>query len=274
MAFNDRQEFILKKLRAVGEIEVDTLAREWNVTTQTVRRDLSELCDAGLAIRTHGGARRMIASSAIAYEDRRLVKTQAKSKVADAAAALIPNSASISLNIGTTTEMVAEALRLHEDLTVVSNNINIVPILRASRLKSLSLIGGDVRLSDGAIVGNDAVATISNYKVDFAIVGASSIDLDGSILDYDQREVSVARAILQNARKTILVADVSKFAVSAPFKIINARHLDYIILDAPPPVSFQKSILGHNTTLIVAREENVKKYGDRLSMNSDFHSQK
>jgi len=258
MAFNDRQEFILKKLRASGEIEVDTLAREWNVTTQTVRRDLSELCDTGLAIRTHGGARRMIASSAIAYEDRRLVKTQAKSKVADAAAALIPNSASISLNIGTTTEMVAEALRLHEDLTVVSNNINIVPILRASRLKSLSLIGGDVRLSDGAIVGSDAVATISSYKVDFAIVGASSLDLDGSILDYDQREVSVARAILQNARKTILVADVSKFAVSAPFKISDAKHLDYIILDAPPPLSFQKSILGHNTTLIVAREENVK----------------
>ena len=257
MAFNNRQESILKELRSSGEVEVDTLAREWDVTTQTVRRDLAELCEAGLAIRTHGGARRMITSSVIAYEDRRLNQTQAKSAVADAAAALIPNGASIALNIGTTTEMVAEALRLHEDLTVVSNNINVVPILRQSRLKSLSLIGGDVRLSDGAIVGGDAIGTISNYKVDFAIIGASSLDPDGSILDFDQREVSVARAILRNARKSILVADVSKFQISAPFKISAARDLDYIILDAPPPLSFKEALSGQDTTLIIAEDENA-----------------
>lgn len=258
MAFNDRQESILKDLRSSGEVEVDTLAREWNVTTQTVRRDLSELCEAGLAIRTHGGARRMITSSVIAYEDRRLNQTKAKTSVADAAAALIPNGTSLALNIGTTTEMVAEALRLHEDLTVVSNNINVVPILRASRLKSLSLIGGDVRLSDGAIVGGDAIRTISNYKVDFAIIGASSLDPDGSILDFDQREVSVARAILQNARKTILVADVSKFKASAPYKISDAKDLDYVILDAPPPPSFENSLLERDTNLIIAKDENAR----------------
>lgn len=258
MAFNDRQESILMELRSSGEVEVDTLAREWNVTTQTVRRDLAELCEAGLAIRTHGGARRMITSSVIAYEDRRLNQTQAKSAVADAAAKLVPNGASVALNIGTTTEMVAEALRLHEDLTVVSNNINIVPILRASRLKSLSLIGGDVRLSDGAIVGGDALDAISNYKVDFAIIGASSLDADGSVLDFDQREVSVARAILRNARKTILVADVSKFEVSAPYKISDAKDLDYVILDAPPPLDFERSISPRDTTLIIAREEDAR----------------
>lgn len=252
MAFNERQNAILKTLRSVGEVEVDGLAREWGVTTQTVRRDLSELCDAGLALRTHGGARRMIATSAMAYEDRRLRETQAKSSVADAAAALVPNGASVALNIGTTTEMVAESLRLHEDLVVLSNNINVVPILRRSRLKSLILIGGEVRLSDGAIVGGDAIRTIANYKVDFAIIGASSLDADGSILDFDEREVSVARAILQNARRKVLVADVSKFEVSAPFKICEARELDHIILNAPPPDQFVASCAEQSTSITIA----------------------
>lgn len=254
MAFNERQDAILRTLRAAGEVEVDALAREWGVTTQTVRRDLSELCDAGLALRTHGGARRMIATSAMAYEDRRQRQTKAKNAIADAAAALVPNGASVALNIGTTTEMVAESLRLHQDLVVLSNNINIVPILRRSRLRSLILIGGEVRLSDGAIVGGDAIRTISNYKMDFAIIGASSLDADGSILDFDEREVSVARAILQNARQKVLVADASKFAVSAPFKICEAGELDHIILNAPPPEQFAALCAEQSTRISVAGE--------------------
>lgn len=258
MTFNDRQESILKTLRKIGEVEVDTLAQEWRVTTQTVRRDLSELCDAGLAMRTHGGAKRMITTSVIAYEDRRLKHTLAKSAVADAAAALVPNGASLALNIGTTTEMVAQALRMHSDLTIVSNNINVVHILRASRLKSLVLVGGEVRLSDGAVVGGDAIRAISNFKVDFAIIGASSLDPDGSILDFDHREVSVSRAILENARKKILVADVSKFEVSAPVKICDANDLDYVILDAPPPPSFEASLNAQDTKLIIAGQKDAK----------------
>jgi DeoR family glycerol-3-phosphate regulon repressor len=133
-----------------------------------------------------------------------------------------------------------------------------VPILRASRLKSLFLIGGDVRLSDGAIISSDAIKEISNYKFDFAVIGASSLDADGSILDFDQREVLMTRAIVQNARKTILVMDVSKFELSAPFKICDAKDLDYVILNASPPPTFENSLLGQSTTLIIAREKNAR----------------
>ena len=141
MAFNDRQEEILKSLYQFGVVEVEALSHQWSVTTQTVRRDLAELCGSGLALRTHGGAKRMNTKAVVAYADRRLKHTLAKRCIAEAVSNLIPNGASLTLNIGTTTEMVAEALRLHDDLTVISNNINIVQILRASRLKSLVLIG-------------------------------------------------------------------------------------------------------------------------------------
>ena len=257
MSLNDRQEEILKSLYQFGAVEVEALAYEWSVTTQTVRRDLTELCASGLALRTHGGAKRMNTKAVVAYADRRLKHTLAKRFIAEAASNIIPNGASLTLNIGTTTEMVAEALRFHKDLTVVSNNINIVQILRASRLKSLVLIGGEIRLSDGAIIGEDAIKAISNFKVDFAIIGASSIEPDGSVLDFDQREVAVSRAILENSRHKILVADVSKFDVSAHVKICDAKDLDYVILNAPPPIGFKAVIQSHPTKLIIAGEKNA-----------------
>ncbi len=257
MPLNNRQEEILKSLYQVGAVEVEELAHQWSVTTQTVRRDLAEICDSGLALRTHGGAKRLNTKSVVAYADRRLKHTLAKRCIAEAVSNLIPNGASLTLNIGTTTEIVAEALRFHNDLTVISNNINIVQIMRASRLKNLVLIGGEVRLADGAVIGEDAIKSISNFKVDFAIIGASSIELDGSILDFDQREVAVSRAILENARSKILVADVSKFNVSAHVKICEAKDLDYIILNAPPPQSFETALQAHSTKLVIAEEQNV-----------------
>lgn len=252
MILTARQDMILKSLRRTGAVSVDDLAEQMTVTTQTIRRDLSFLCDAGLATRTHGGAKLMQTGTAIAYENRRLQHTAEKQAIAKAAAALIPNHTSVALNIGTTTEQVAEHLRLHKGLTVVTNNTNIVPILRTTDLTSLVLIGGEIRLSDGAVVGGDAIDTIAKYKVDTAIIGASSLDPDGAILDFDQREVMVARALLNAARQKILVADVSKFDAAAPHKICESVDLDVIILNAAPPAPFLAGIENSQTKLIIA----------------------
>lgn len=248
--FNSRQEKILEILHASGYVEVDMLASSFDVATQTIRRDLSQLCDRGLAYRVHGGARRAISTSMATYEERRLAGKAAKQSIAIAASKLIPNGASVAINIGTTTEQVADALQLHKDLTVITNNINVVHILRNARLKSLSIIGGEVRMSDGAIVGADAVAAIAHYKVDYAVIGASSLDHDGSILDFDLREVAVARAIIANARNRILVCGGSKFEVSAPHRICDISQLDVIVTDKTPPSSFREIADKSNTKII------------------------
>ena len=104
MSFTSRQESFLSLLRQQGEVEVERLAKDWNIATQTVRRDLGVLCHAGLALRTHGGAKRISGASVMAYEDRRMVHLNAKQAIAGATAKLIPNGASVALNIGTTTE--------------------------------------------------------------------------------------------------------------------------------------------------------------------------
>ncbi|GLQ36301.1 DeoR family transcriptional regulator [Amylibacter marinus] len=252
---NNRQKRIINLLKLQGSVEVDSLSQELQVTTQTIRRDLAELCDQGLATRTHGGARRLAASVSMGYEERRLKNAAGKQQIAQAAAQLIPNGASVILNIGTTTEQVATALTLHEDLTVISNNINIIHILRRARMASLVLIGGTVRTSDGAIVGEEAVRHISDYKTDFAVIGASSIDVDGSILDFDPREVAVARAILENARTRILVIDSAKFDVNAPIRIAKLDNIDFIVTDAPPPQEFQERAHQFGTTILMPPTE-------------------
>ena len=257
MAFNDRQEKILALLRAEDRVDVDDLASRFTVTTQTIRRDLTELCERGLATRTHGGARKLVSASSFGYEERRLRNAPIKEALATAAASLIPDGASVILNIGTTTEQVAAALATHKDLTVITNNINVIHILRGARLESLVIAGGSVRQSDGAVVGAEAVEFINRYKADFAVIGTSSLDEDGAVLDFDEREVAVARAILQNARTKILVADASKFERNAPVRICGADDLDYIITDKRPPQTFADAAEAGGTKLITLEDGHV-----------------
>jgi DeoR family glycerol-3-phosphate regulon repressor len=256
MSLNDRQNAILELLRSEGKVEVDDLSSHFSVTTQTIRRDLTELCERGLAPRTHGGARKLVSASSFGYEDRRQRHAGEKELIGQRAAGLIPDGASVILNIGTTTEQVAAALATHSDLTVISNNVNVIHILRGARLKSLVIAGGSVRMSDGAVVGAEAVEFIERFKADFAVIGTSSMDEDGAILDFDEREVAVARAILRNARTNILVADHSKFERAAPFRICEVADLDYVITDHMPSQSFVDAAHAGGTKLVVLEDEN------------------
>lgn len=252
MSLNDRQEQIIELLRSDGRVDVESLTNKFGVTSQTVRRDLAELCGRGLATRTHGGARRTVSTSSVSYEQRRLHKMDEKQKIGRLAASLIPNNCSVILNIGTTTEQVARSLAEHEGLMVVSNNINVIQILRNSKLRDLVIVGGGVRQSDGAIVGDEAVEFISRYKMDYALIGASSIDADGVVLDFDGREVAVARTILRNARTRILVADRSKFDRNAPVRICDLGDLDYVVLDSVPPPEFIEQAKLSGTQVLTA----------------------
>jgi DeoR family transcriptional regulator, glycerol-3-phosphate regulon repressor len=238
MDVESRQEMILNLLRSQDRVGVDDLAGRFQVSTQTIRSDLRDLAECGLVARVHGGARRVHSAANRNYNERRKLNPVEKEALGFLAASLIPDNCSVALNIGTTTEQVAKALVPHQNLVVLSNNINIINLLTGDSSKELVLVGGAVRQSDGAIVGADAVEFISRYKVDYAVIGASAVDTDGAILDYDSREVSVARAILRNARTRILAADGSKFHRTAPVRICDVSDLDYIVTDVSPPSEF------------------------------------
>jgi DeoR family glycerol-3-phosphate regulon repressor len=230
-----RQHQILTLARSTGTVQVDDLAERFEVTPQTIRKDLNELCDGRLLARTHGGAMLTSGVENVAYESRRQLAAIEKQAIGQRTATLIPNNCSLFINIGTTTEEVARALVHHEGLLVITNNIHVATILMPCPKIDVIIAGGVVRRSDGGIVGEQAVDLIAQFKVDHAVIGVSAIDDDGAMLDFDYREVRVAQAILNNARNIILVSDAMKFTRSAPVRIGHLSQVDVFVTDRAPP---------------------------------------
>jgi DeoR family glycerol-3-phosphate regulon repressor len=230
-----RQLDIIRIAREVGRVNVEMLAERFSVTPQTIRRDLNDLCDQGHLERFHGGAIIPSGVTNFAYEARRNLATEGKRRIGLKAAAQIPDNSSLIINIGTTTEQVATALRGHKGLMVITNNINVTNILMHVDNIEVIVACGLVRHSDAGIVGEAAVDFIRQFKVDHAVIGVSAIDADGTLLDYDYREVKVAKAIMECARRTILVADGMKYDRSAPVRIGHLSEIDCFVTDVDPP---------------------------------------
>lgn len=226
-----RQSDIVTLARSNGRVSVEDLAKRFDVTEQTIRKDLNDLCRRGILQRFHGGAAVSSGVTNFGYEARRQLAHEEKRRIGIKAASLIPDSASLMLNIGTTTEQVATALHGKQQLMVITNNINVVNILQGNQDIEVVVAGGMLRHSDGGIVGEAAVDFIRQFRVDYAVIGTSAIDGDGTLLDYDYREVKVAQAIIENARRTILVADCMKLQRSAPVRIGHLSQVDYFVTD-------------------------------------------
>ncbi|EKF17564.1 DeoR/GlpR family DNA-binding transcription regulator [Nitratireductor pacificus] len=232
-----RHNEILSLAKEHGRVLVDDLAAHFNVTPQTIRRDLNELCDRRLLSRIHGGALLPSGIQNVEYEARRKIAAEEKRAIGRAAAGLIPDRASLFVNIGTTTEAVSDALLDHEGLMVITNNINVANRMRVYPSFEVIIAGGVVRGSDGGIVGEAAVDFIRQFKVDYAVIGVSAIDQDGALYDFDFREVKVAQAIIANARHVILVSDSTKFDRGAPVRIGHISQVHTFITDSCPASS-------------------------------------
>ena len=229
-----RHAEIIELAKTEGRVLVEELALRFDVTPQTIRKDLNELCDRQLLTRIHGGAVTPSGTQNLEYEQRGKIAASEKEAIGRAAAALIPDNASLFINIGTTTEAVSQALLKHGRLMIITNNINVANRMRVYPQFEVVIAGGVVRSADGGIVGEAAVDFIRQFKVDYAVIGASAIDHDGALLDYDFREVKVAQAIIANARHVILVSDSTKFDRTAPVRIGHLSQVDTFVTDQCP----------------------------------------
>jgi len=226
-----RHAAILQIAKQIGRVTVDDLAARFDVSPQTIRKDLNDLCAKRQLARVHGGAILSSGVKNVGYDARRLIASAEKEAMGRAAAALIPDNAALFINIGTTTEAVARALLQHVGLMVITNNLNVAGLMRPYSQIEVVVAGGVVRSSDGGIVGETAVDFIGQFKVDYAVIGVSAIDHDGALLDYDYREVRVAQAIISNAREVILVGDATKIERTAPVRIGHLSQVDTFVTD-------------------------------------------
>jgi len=250
---NPRQNDLLQEVRARGSVSVEALADKFGVTLQTVRRDVQRMAEAGLVARFHGGVR--VPSSTtenIAYRQRQALQADGKARIAKAIAARIPAGSSLFLNLGTTTEAVARELLHHKGLRVITNNLNVATILSDNADCELVMVGGTVRARDRGVVGEAAVDFIRQFKVDIGLVGISGIEADGTLRDFDYREVMVARAIIEHSRQVWLAADHSKFNRPAMAEVAQLQQLDLLITDEAPPEPFPALLNDAGVELVVA----------------------
>jgi len=231
MQLSLRQQQIMALARSAERVLVDELVNTFEVTPQTIRKDLNELCEAGLLARVHGGALLPSGVSNVGYEQRRNMASEEKRQIGQLCAAQIPNNSSLFINIGTTTEAVAQALLGHQNLMIITNNLNVANILIQNSSFEVIIAGGVVRHADRGVIGEATADFVKQFKLDYAVIGASALDEEGALLDFDYREVRVTQAILNNARERFLVTDKSKLERSAPVRVGHVSQLTALFMD-------------------------------------------
>lgn len=254
LGLSDRQAEIAELVREHEFLSVDTLSERFDVTTQTIRRDLATLCDYGLARRRHGGIESPLTAKNLSYGSRQVLSRGEKPAIARQVARRVPNGSSLAFSIGTTPQIVAEALLQHEKLRIFTNNLNIAMLACENPTFEVNIVGGRLRNSDCDVLGPGLDNFLSSYMVDIGIYGAAGVAEDGTLLDFDEQEVRARRLIRDNSRKTFLVLDQSKFGRPAHVRGGNIGEATMVFCDSRPPDHIVKLLAQSGSELIVCKE--------------------
>lgn len=251
-----RYEKIHHLVQARGFVTIDHMAQEFGVTPQTIRRDITQLSKMGLINRYHGGAGTASSIENVAYAERKILCFREKQQIAQMVAENIPDNVSLFINIGTTTEEIAKALISHQGLRVITNNLNVASILSGNSNFEIIIAGGVVRHRDCGIIGPLTIDFIQQFRVDYGIIGISGIEEDGTLLDFDYREVRASRAIIDNSRRVFLATDHTKFGRNAMVRLGGIDEIDALFTDRPPPPALIEVINASDVQLFVPECKN------------------
>jgi DeoR/GlpR family transcriptional regulator of sugar metabolism len=228
-------------LRAVqsGSSHVSDLAQSFGVSEMTVRRDLRELARAGKLERVRGGA--LNAGQEPPFEETVVERFDAKDRIGAAAAALIPDGATVMVDIGTTTLQAAHHLH-GRSLTVVTTSLAVYEELLPDQGIELLLPGGVVRRNYRSLVGVVAEDSLRQLRADVLFLGTSAVDERLAVWDSTMVEVPIKRAMIAAAERVVLLADAEKFAMSGSVRVCEAGAIDHIVTDDALPVAARAAI--------------------------------
>ncbi len=252
---SERQVEITELLREEGFLAVEALAEQYSLTTQTIRRDLTTLCDHGLARRRHGGIERLAETENLAYGSRQILARDAKLAIAREVARHIPDNATVAFSVGTTPEVVASALLNHHGLRIYTNNLNIAMLACGNPTFEVNIAGGRVRNGDNDVLGPGIESFLSSYIFDYGIYGVAGVDENGTLLDFYEEEVHARRLIHENSRETILVLDHSKFGRTAHVRGGRIDETTMVFCDTLPPDNIMKVLEKSGTRLVICGED-------------------
>lgn len=236
MKLSDRQIQIIDLLSSRGgTLSSSELTESFDVSVQTIRKDLNELSDLGVVRRVHGGITLPTQSRNLSFTNRQVINFEEKKHIAKLTAAQIPNGSSLFLGIGTTPGQIAEHLAYHTGLKVITNNLNAALTLCSNPNIETYMVGGRVRHTDEDVVGEEATSQLRNFQVNYGICGVAGISESGDLLNFSTEESYLFKAILENCEKSLLVADHHKFMRSAPVKSGHLSDFDLFLTDSVSP---------------------------------------
>ncbi|WP_169337436.1 DeoR/GlpR family DNA-binding transcription regulator [Kiloniella laminariae] len=234
LRLSERQYQILEWTGREDALSIDDLAQHFQLSTQTIRKDINALCEIGMLRRVHGGVCLPSAIENLSFSTRQVMNARNKEGIAALAARQIPEGSTIFLGIGTSVGYVAKALLKHNDLRVLTNNLQVAAILCKKPKIDTHVSGGKLRHSDHDLVGVETIRFFDAFKADFAIVGTGGLDPAFGMMDFKPDEAHVTQAILENSRRKFLVADHSKWNRAANVKVTPFQNLDLMVTDYLP----------------------------------------
>ncbi|MFF0586236.1 DeoR/GlpR family DNA-binding transcription regulator [Streptomyces sp. NPDC003781] len=228
----ERQQEILRLARDGGRVDVVSLAEEFQVTAETIRRDLKALDRAGLIRRVHGGA---IPAGRLDFEpdlaERESTAADEKDRIAKAALAELPADGTVILDAGSTVARMAAAIPPEATLTVVTHSLPIAARLADHPGIQLHIVGGRVRHRTRAAVDAWALRAYGEIRADVAVVAANGFSVEHGLTTPDLAEAAVKRAALTAARRVVLLADSSKYAQEHFARFGALGDVDLLITD-------------------------------------------
>lgn len=231
----DRRSLIIETLRERGPVSIKTLAKEFNISHMTVRRDIDELLAGGRVVRFHGGVRLADAESQTRYDLRKaeLEQRAEKEAIAKYAAGLVKPRNTVFIDAGTTTELIAQQLPEDYELTVVSYALNIINIAAKKSGVQVIAAGGVYHDGSGVFEGPEATALLGRTRITTAFLSARAVEFDLGVTCSNLFEVEGKQAAMQSSLSSILVVDSSKLGNVASAHFADLVDFDRMIIDRP-----------------------------------------
>lgn len=244
----------MRHVHSSGFVSIDQLAEQYNVSPQTIRRDVNLLTEAGEIRRVHGGVDIPVQSRNLLYAHRSALHLGAKQCIAQLVADHIEDGASLAVSIGTTPELVVAALEDKSDLSIFTNNLNVAFLACQHPDWSVTLPGGCVRPGDRDLLGPQVEDFFARYCVDYGIFGVGGVAPDGGLLDFTEDEVHCRGAIQANCNAAYLAVDHSKFGRRAHVRGGDIASLDKVFCNTAPPPEIEQLLAKSNTQIVTPLE--------------------
>lgn len=245
---HERQAQVEAIIRQDGEVSVDMLAARFDVSAETIRRDLGTLAERGLVQKVHGGARRPFLISEPSLDARLGTEIEAKAIIGRTLGRAIAPGETIFIDTGSTTLAAADALAAIPGLTIITNSCRLAERLGRSD-STIHLVGGLFGADSSQTTGSTAVQQLQTFRADRAVLTVSAIDPAIGAMDASFAEAEIARAMVRNARSVTVLADATKFGRQAAHTVCDTGQIDLIISDGKLQKAHREALIDRGIEL-------------------------